>query len=79
MKTVDLTTQALSVTDRLNIARKEAVLVKAEDGDAFVISLADDFDAEVQLLRQNHAFLAMLDEFKKEETIPLAEAEKLLR
>ena len=79
MKTVDLTTQPLSVTDLLRIARKEVVLIKTEDGDAFVISLADDLDAEVQLLRQHHGFLTMLDEFKKEKTIPLEEAERHLR
>jgi hypothetical protein len=76
---VDLSSVSLSVADLLSMARTETVLVKSTAGDSFVISLADDFDAEVQLLRQNHNFLTSLDELKKEETIPLDEVERLLR
>jgi hypothetical protein len=79
MKTVDLTTESLSVTDLLRMARTEVVLVMTEEGDAFMISPADDFETEVQLLRRHHGFLSMLDEFKKEETIPFEEAERRLR
>jgi hypothetical protein len=62
------------------MARNDALLVKTQDGDSFVVSLADEFTTEVELLRQNHAFLTMLDNFKKEdETIPLEEVEKKLR
>jgi hypothetical protein len=62
------------------MAREEVLVVTTEEGDSFVISTADDFDTEVQLLRRNHRFLSMLDEFKKdEENIPLDEAEKTLR
>jgi len=43
-------------------------------------SPADEFATEVELLRRNHAFLAMLDEFKQDETtIPLEQVEKELR
>ena len=69
MKTVDLTTEPLSVADLLRLARSEVVLVKTEEGDSFVISPADDFETEVQLLRRHHGFLSMLDAFKKEETV----------
>ena len=62
------------------MARNDALLVKTQDGDSFIVSLADEFTTEVELLRQNHAFLTMLDNFKKEdETIPLEEIEKKLR
>jgi hypothetical protein len=62
------------------MAREDVVLVTTEEGDSFVVSTADDFDTEVQLLRQNHAFLSKLDELKQDaETIPLHEAEKQLR
>ena len=62
------------------MARQENVLVTTEDGETFLISSADDFDTEVQLLRRNHKFLAMLDELKRDrETIPLEEVEKSLR
>ena len=80
MKTVKLTSRPPSVADLLNMARDDVVLVTTEDGDSFVISTADDFDTEVQLLRRNHAFLSMLDEWKTDDdTIPLHEAANRLR
>ncbi|HEX9733915.1 MAG TPA: hypothetical protein VGG06_18230 [Thermoanaerobaculia bacterium] len=80
MKTVELATQAASVADLLSMARKESVLVTTEDGESFLISSADDFESEVQLLRRNHEFLATLDRLKRDrDTIPLEEAEKALR
>lgn len=80
MKTLKLSSHPPSLARLLNMAREDVVLVTTEDGESFVVSTADDFDTEVQLLRRNHAFLSMLDEFKKEEeTIPLEETEKQLR
>jgi len=55
-------------------------LSKLKDGETFVISSTDEFESEVELLRQNHTFLSMLDEFKKgQDAIPLEEVEKMLR
>ncbi len=80
MRTVELVTNAPSVEELLSMARQESVLVTTEDGESFLISSADDFDTEVQLLRRNHKFLAMLDKLKKDrDTIPLEEVEKSLR
>jgi hypothetical protein len=80
MKTINLSSHPPSVDELLGMARNDALLVKTQDGDCFVVSLADEFTTEVELLRQNHAFLTMLDNFKKEdETIPLEEVEKKLR
>lgn len=79
MKTLKLTSHMPSVKDLLRMAQKDTVLVTTEDGDSFVISSADDFNTEVQLLRQNHTFLTMLDDLKSEELIPLNEVEKKLR
>ena len=62
------------------MARGDSLLVKTEKGDSFVISQADEFVTEVELLRRNHAFLSMLDKLKEENaTIPLDEVEKELR
>lgn len=80
MKTLKLTSHMPSVEDLLRMAREDTVLVTTEDGDSFVISIADDFNTEVQLLRQNHTFLTMLDNLKKEEEIiSLNEVEEKLR
>ncbi len=80
MKTVELSAKAPSVLELLSMARQDNVLVTTEDGDSFLISSADDFDTEVELLRKNHKFLAMLDKLKRDrDTIPLEEAEETLR
>lgn len=80
MKTVELSTETPTLSDLLSLARQDSVLVTAEDGDSFLLTRADEFDTEVQLLRRNHRFLAMLNELKKDrETIPLEEAERRLR
>ena len=80
MKTIKLTAHHPSLADLLNMARQDTVLLKTPDGDSFVVSSADDLATEVELLRRNHSFLAMLDELKaKDETVPLEEAEKKLR
>ncbi len=80
MKTLNLTSHTPSVPDLLSMARKEPVLVTTDGGESFLVSPADDFESEVQLLRRNHAFLTLLDRLKAEEgRIPLAEAEQKLR
>jgi len=61
------------------MARQENVLVRTEEGELFLISSADDFDTEVQLLRRNHKFLSLLDRLKEDrDTIPLADAKAAL-
>ena len=79
MKTVKIGSPVPSVVDLLNMAREDVVIVTTEEGDSFVISTADEFEAEVQLLRRNRAFVAMLDRFKEDqESLSLDEAEKNL-
>ncbi len=43
MKTVELSTEAPSVSELLGMARQDRVLVTTEEGDSFLISSADDF------------------------------------
>lgn len=55
-------------------------MLKASDGTAFVLSMADEFTTEVELLRKNRPFLTLLDSFKRDEsTVSLEEVEKRLR
>jgi hypothetical protein len=80
MKTIDLTKSNLSLDEALSSARRESVLIKHPSGDHFMISVADEFATEVELLRKNHSFLEFLDSCKKDETsISLDEVEKKLR
>ena len=80
MKTIDLSKTPLSVNELLDSAQHESVMVQAADGTLFVLSLADEFVTEVELLRQNHAFLTLFDAYKQtQKTILLDEVEKRLR
>jgi len=80
MKTIDLAKNQLSLDEALRSARGESLLLRCANGEQFVVSLADDFATEVELLRKNHAFLEFLESCKKDETsVSLEEAEKRLR
>jgi len=80
VKSVDLSTAPFSATDLLEMARSDSLLVKTGSGDSFLVSHADEFAAEVELLRRNPEFLALLDEFKKEkQAVSLDQTERDLR
>ena len=80
MKTIDLGKNKLSLDEALSCARGESLLLRCANGEQFVISLADEFATEVELLRTNHAFLDLLDSCKEDQTsVSFEEAEKRLR
>ena len=79
MKTVDLSMGPLSASQLFDMARQDILLVKTQQGDAFFVSCADEFQTEVEILRRNHHFLNLLDRFKEDrETIPLDQVAKEL-
>ena len=51
VKTVNIASQPVSAAELLDMARGDSLLVKTEKGDSFVISQADEFVTEVELLR----------------------------
>lgn len=62
------------------MARGDAILVKTEHGDSFVVTQADDLADEAQMLRKNQRFLDALDALKADdEAVPLEQVEKELR
>ncbi|RKZ45281.1 MAG: hypothetical protein DRR16_23545 [Candidatus Parabeggiatoa sp. nov. 3] len=80
MKTITLSSNPFSIIELFEMARQDSLLVKTVNGERFFISSADEFDNEVKLLRRNHSFLTMLDQFKQEtETIPFEQVERALR
>jgi len=80
VKTIDLSSTSVSVAELLDLARNDSLLVKTDRGDSFVVSPTDEFATEVELLRRNHTFMTMLDDFKEEkDLIPLDQVEKELR
>lgn len=77
---IDLAQQSISLADLLDIARQGGVILRDASGEQFILTLADDFALEVELLRRNHDFLTFIDESKGEKkTLSLDEVEKMLR
>jgi|OM-RGC.v1.032665319 hypothetical protein len=77
MKSVDLRTQEVEVSQLLHLAERESVLVIAPDGHEFLVAGADDFDAEVEALRKSARFQSFLDQrMKHPSRIPIEEIER---
>lgn len=62
MKTVSLPDECLDLDALITMARKEPILLLTADGQEFVLAEADDFDREVQSLRESQAFQQFLEE-----------------
>ncbi len=77
MRTIDLEKKELGLSQILESARLEPVLLLAENGEEFILSPADEFEAEVEALRNSRSFQAFLDERMKCKTrYPIEEIEK---
>jgi hypothetical protein len=76
MKTIRLEEANLDLESAINLARKEPLLLLTADGQEFFLTLADDFEREVESLRQSPAFQRFLDERSAcPRRIPLEEVE----
>jgi hypothetical protein len=79
MKTIDLARQKLDLETVIGIARQEPVLILTADGKEFCLAEADDFEREVQSLRESREFQTFLDERSAcKVRIPLEDIEKEL-
>jgi hypothetical protein len=61
MKIINLTEQAMNVADVLELAREGPVVLLTTDGKEYILAEADDFDREVEMLRNSVAFQQFLD------------------
>ena len=67
----------VEVSDLVQMARSEPLLLLTEDGQEFVLSPADDFEKEAEALRGSSSFQSFLEERAKNGArIPLAQIEK---
>jgi len=77
MKTIDLEKEDVELSQIFNFAQEEPVLLVTDDGREFILSQADDFDTEVEALRNSHSFQKFLDErMKCKVRIPIEKIEK---
>jgi hypothetical protein len=68
MKTITVPPDASGMRALLEEARREAVLLRLDDGTEFFLSVVDDFDREVARTRQNAKLTAFLEERRKRPT-----------
>jgi len=64
MRTVDLKKEKFDLGEIIRMAEKGPVLL-IENGKEYLITQADDFEAEVESLRNSESFNAFLDERSK--------------
>lgn len=77
MKTINLQEKPVNLAQLIQEAQYEPVLLLTTDGQEFILSQADQFDEEVEILRNSQRFQAFLDERMACQTrIPLEELER---
>ena len=66
MRTVEVTTNEANVQALLEIASRENIILRTPEGREFVLAEVDDFDREIELVRQNEVLMNFLDQRSKE-------------
>jgi hypothetical protein len=79
VKTIDLTNGTPSVPELLNIASEDNVLLRTADGREYVLAEVDEFEREVELVRQNQELMELLDQRSRpSKTYTIEQARKIL-
>ncbi len=74
MKTMTISGRAKGINTLLRLARRKNLILRAADGHEFVLAELDDFDREIQLVRQNKQLMAFLERrAKRPKTVPIKE------
>jgi hypothetical protein len=66
MKIIDLENTQPTLDEVIGLAKEELVVLRDSDGSVFAVSQVDDFDVEVDLLRNNPEFIAFLKQLSQE-------------
>ena len=79
MRTIELSQSTLTISELLELAENDSVIIKKADGREFVLSVVDDFAAEVQALQENQEFMDFLARrSQSDQRVSLEEARKRL-
>jgi len=79
MKTITISRRARSVHALLRRARRENVILRSPEGEELILAEVDDFNREIELVRQNRALMKLLDSRARQtETVSSQEARTLL-
>ena len=68
MKVVELSNGHPTVEELVGLAKDQLVVLRKADGSVFAVSRVDDFDVEVELLRNNAEFMALMRQLSQEKT-----------
>lgn len=66
MKVIDVERAAPSLEEVMNLADSELVVLRHTNGKVFAVSQVDEFDWEVELLKSNPEFMALMEELSQE-------------
>lgn len=66
MRTIALSQSMPTVLELLQMAKAESLVLQSQHGERFFLALMDDFEREVESLRNNPTFLDFLDERSRE-------------
>ena len=74
MKTIELALGTASIHKLVELAGRENIIINTQGGKQFVLAELDDFELEVEQLKNSKEFMAFLDQRSKERgTIPVEE------
>ena len=79
MRTLDVSKELPSVKDLLELAGGENLILRTAEGREFILAEIDDFDRELELVRQSKELMEFLEQRSLEEkTFTLSEVREKL-
>jgi hypothetical protein len=66
VKVIELKNGNPTVDELIDLAKDELVVLRKPDGSVFAFSHVDDFDVEVELLKNNPEFMALMKQLSRE-------------
>jgi hypothetical protein len=79
VKVIDVGQAVPTLNEVIGMAKDELVVLRQPDGSVFAVSHVDDFDVEVELLKNNSEFMELLKRLSHEKSaISLKELRKEL-
>jgi hypothetical protein len=67
MKVIELGKAHPTLDEVMGLAKEELVVLRRPDGSVFALSQVDDFEVEVEILKNNPEFMAYMKELSREE------------
>lgn len=66
MKVIELDQTRPTLDEVMGLAKEQLVVLRQPDGSVFALSQVDDFDVEVELLKNNPEFMTFLKQMSQE-------------